>query len=527
MKYLLLFLSLIPLFAAGQVPQLLNPLYNWDDTSIPSSVYNSYNEIWGVVANNREFAVMGSTVGTHFFDLTDINNAQELPAAFVAPSNSSTSVIHRDYHDYQCYLYAICQQGATLQIIDYSDLPNSTTVVHDDNTVLRSAHNLFIDTSRAVLYAIRANNLTISTKSLMVFSLADPVNPAYIASYNSIQGQSISGAHDLYVRDGIAYINSGGSGFVMADFNDPANPILLGSMTSYPQQGYNHSGWLSEDGNYYFLADENHNRDLKVVDVSDPTDIQVVALFDAGSNSGTSIPHNLLARGDFLYVSYYYDGIQVYDISDPTTPVRHAFYDTYPGPDGSSFRGAWGTFPFLPSGNIIVSDMQTGLYVFSPVDSTINGAFPPLGSSANCLSLPADLAPVLTVTPSSLQGVSSVNVVVKVGEVALQNTDGSKILVRVPVDPRFTFTWDPTLTTVGFDPVQNNHWTYSAGVVFHEFETSKVITAGTILTFGYVATYDPQNTSGQSTLTVSILPGSGSEQEFDNNSDAEQIIYFN
>ena len=26
--------------------------------------------------------------------------------------------------------------------------------------------------------------------------------------------------------------------------------------------------------------------------------------------------------------------------------------------------GAWGVYPFLPSGNLLVSDMQTGLYVF-------------------------------------------------------------------------------------------------------------------------------------------------------------------
>ncbi len=505
----------------------LNMLYNWDDPTMPSSVYNSFNEIWGIVANDHEFAVLGSTAGTHFFDLTDMSNPQELQNAFVTPGNSSASVIHRDYHDYQCYLYAICQQGNTLQIIDYSNLPNSTAVVHDDNTVLQSAHNIFIDTANAVLYAIRANNATISTKNLMVFSLADPINPAFIGWYNSIQGQTIGSAHDIYVRDGIAYINSGYNGFVMADFNDPSSPVLLGSLTSYPQQGYNHSGWLSEDGSHYFLAEETHNRDLKVIDVSDPTDMEVVGFFNAGSSSGTSIPHNLLIRGDFAYVSYYYDGLRVYDISIPSTPVQVAYYDTYPGADAASFRGAWGTFPFLPSGNIIVSDMQTGLYVFSGIDSTITATYPPLGSPENCLSVPADLAPVLTVTPSSIQGISAMNVVVKVAEVAIQNTDGSAITIRIPKDPRFTFTWDPTLINVGFDVVQNNQWTYSSNVIFHEFKTDHVLTGGSTISFGYVASYDPQNTSGQSTLTVGIVLSSGGEIEYNNNSDAEQITYFN
>ena len=34
--------------------------------------------------------------------------------------------------------------------------------------------------------------------------------------------------------------------------------------------------------------------------------------------------------------------------------------------DHDSYRGAWGVYPFLPSGNILVSDMQYGLYVLAP-----------------------------------------------------------------------------------------------------------------------------------------------------------------
>ena len=50
--------------------------------------------------------------------------------------------------------------------------------------------------------------------------------------------------------------------------------------------------------------------------------------------------------------------------SNPAAPDLVRFYDTYPLPNGSQYRGAWGVYPFLPSGNILLSDMQTGLYVF-------------------------------------------------------------------------------------------------------------------------------------------------------------------
>ncbi len=408
MKHLIFVFLLLPFFVNGQTQATL--LYNWDDpTIVGSNAYdNAYNEIWGVVANDKEFAVIGSTRGTHFFDLTDMTNPQELTNAYVAPGVQGGSIIHRDYHDYKCYLYAVADEGSgsTLQIIDYSDLPNSTTVVYNSNNAIRRAHNIFIDTAQAVLYAVFVDNATTNRQNMMVFSLANPTNPTFIATHNSIQGQSLGGAHDIYVRDGIAYLNCGNNnGLVIADFNNPASPTLLGVIDSYPDQGYNHSGWLSDDGNYYFLADETHNKAVKVLDVSDPSNIQVLTTIDAGPGASTfSIPHNIITRGKYVYVSYYYDGLQVYDFTNPSAPTRVAFYDTYSGADNSSYEGAWGVFPYLPSGNVLVSDMQTGLYVFEKIDQTITGTYPPLGTTANCgspLSNNSKASPVnsLQVTP--------------------------------------------------------------------------------------------------------------------------------
>jgi len=78
MKNLLFILLAIPLISYGQTQATL--LYNWHDSTILS-----YNEVWGVVANDKEFVVMGSISGTHFFDLSDMSNPQELPNAYVIP----------------------------------------------------------------------------------------------------------------------------------------------------------------------------------------------------------------------------------------------------------------------------------------------------------------------------------------------------------------------------------------------------------------------------------------------------------
>ena len=384
MKKIIYFFLFLPILAIGQA-QEATLLAHWEDPSlVGSSAYdNTYNEVWGIVANNREFAIIGSTAGTHFIDVTEPENIHEV--AFVAGTVQGPSIIHRDYHDYQCYLYAVADEGfnSTIQVIDYSNLPDAVEVVYDSQEFFYRSHNIFIDTSAARLYAAPCVTTSNNYIPLRILSLENPEAPALLADIQNIEGNSIGGMHDLYVRENIAYMNIGG-GFMVADLTDAQSPVYLGGLTSYPQQGYNHSGWLTDDGDTYYMADETHNMDLKAIDISDFTDIEVVNTFDAESTENGSIPHNLIVRGDYLYVSYYYDGLQVYDISAPQNPQRVFHYDTYLEPNMTSYKGAWGVFPYLPSGNILISDMQTGLYVFEKIDNTITGEFAALGTSGNC-----------------------------------------------------------------------------------------------------------------------------------------------
>ena len=53
-------------------------------------------------------------------------------------------------------------------------------------------------------------------------------------------------------------------------------PTELASFISYPDAGYNHSGWLSDDGTIYAMQDENHGYDVKIMDVSDFNNITLI-----------------------------------------------------------------------------------------------------------------------------------------------------------------------------------------------------------------------------------------------------------
>lgn len=366
MRTLLLFLLTIPFFSNAQ-PIELPLLGQWKDTTLVETIYydGAYNEIWGLPVNNHEIAVIGSTMGTHFIDVTDPTNPIELPNTFVQGGGYGDQLVHRDFHDYRGYLFAVADEltTSTLQIIDIRDLPNSTTVVYDNNEYLIRSHNVFIDSTQAKMYACGISTDT-GAWDLSVFDISDPANPIELGVYSYLAGNvNLPYVHDIFVRDNIAYLNCGQQGFYVVDFTDTDNPMLIGSMTDYVQSGYNHSGWLDHQGHYYFMADETHGMDLKVVDVCTSDDIQVVNTFNTDSGIETSIPHNLLLDCNYLYVSWYYEGVQVFDVSDPVNPVRVGYYDTSEEVDTDYFAGNWGVYPYLPSGNILASDMQNGLFI--------------------------------------------------------------------------------------------------------------------------------------------------------------------
>ena len=85
----------------------------------------------------------------------------------------------------------------------------------------------------------------------------------------------------------------------------------------------------------------------------------------ASISDSTATAHNCYVRDGYLFVSYYTAGFRVYDVSDPTRPVLFDEYDTSPLVGEGIYEGAWGVYPFLPSGHVLVSDRPSGLFIFS------------------------------------------------------------------------------------------------------------------------------------------------------------------
>lgn len=353
-------------------------LYHWEDTTlVPSSQHdNTYNETWGFVQNGKEYGVIGSTAGTHLFDLSNPSNIYQV--SFIPGEAQGPQIIHRDYHDYKGYLYIVCDEdtASKLKIVDLSPLPNDPLVVYNSNELFSRSHNIFIDTAKAKLYTCGGNN----NPGVRVFDLTNPELPVEISSISLPET-----SHDIFVRNDTAYVNVGSNGGLQVyDFSDNNNPQLIASLTSYPQQGYNHSGWLNENGSIYVLADETHNMDLKILDVSNLNNIEVLDTIDTEKNIDFTIAHNLMVKNNFVYVSYYYDGMYIFNIEDPENSFISGYYDTSTRPHQNfKYQGCWGVYTFLPSGRILASDMQTGFYVFDVSKATgINGGIDKLETAA-------------------------------------------------------------------------------------------------------------------------------------------------
>jgi hypothetical protein len=198
--------------------------------------------------------------------------------------------------------------------------------------------------------------------------------------------------HAMHIRGNRMYLSGWGGRIEIYDLSNIANqpPLLIGTIFG---NSTNHSAWTSEDGGYLYSARETLDGDIRVYDVRNPSQpllVRAIKTTDLGLNAVS--PHNPVVMGNYLYVSWYQAGTQVFDINDPTNPQRVGQYDTYgqafapPAEElqrltssdpwdqvcgaartqngiPSSFEGNWAVYPFLGQNKVIAGDMATGLYV--------------------------------------------------------------------------------------------------------------------------------------------------------------------
>ena len=345
-KFLLLFnLLILNISLFGQLNMSYVSDVSYDDP---------LNDIWGYVApNGDEYAIVGLQTGVSVVSLIDPANPVEV--AFLAGLSSTW----RDIKTWDQYAYVTNESGNGVMVIDLTDPNNATSYDYTDlgnGDVLTNIHNIYIDEFGYVYLAGASLN---NGGAVILDVFTDPANPAFVAYGNPIY------AHDYYARGNILYASEIYEGtLTLYDVSDKNNIIQLGSETT-PFE-FTHNAWPNDDATVVFTTDEQANAPVAAYDVSDPSDIQLLDEFIPIETLGEGvIPHNVHVWNDWLIVSYYTDGCILVDGSNPSNLIEVGNFDTFI-PASTGFSGAWGAYPFLPSGLVLISDIGNGLFVLEP-----------------------------------------------------------------------------------------------------------------------------------------------------------------
>ncbi|MEP7706434.1 choice-of-anchor B family protein [Paraglaciecola sp. 25GB23A] len=388
--------------AAGFACENISLLSHLALSEFPSSP-NAGNDIWGHIDLNtgKEYAIIGLSNAISVVDVSE----PESPVIVGSISGQATS--WRDikvwqYFDsnanrWQAYAYATADNVSEgLTIINLSGLPQSISLV-TRQTLDASAHNVYISN---VDYGL--NIALTGTEPLLHVAGSNRSNGAF-RSYSLLNPESLSlqyqmaGAsrndytHDassLLITDSRAQtdcVNATDIGCnVLLDFNEntlriwdhsSANQAVELSSSNYPLAEYTHSGWWTEDKQFVIVHDEldeqrhNINTTLNIFEISSLTQPSLVGTWTGPTRA---IDHNGFVRGNHYFMSNYERGMTVLDITQAASPSQIGFFDTYPVSNNAAFNGAWGVYPFLPSGIILVSDINSGLFVLRDDTLTTN-----------------------------------------------------------------------------------------------------------------------------------------------------------
>jgi len=381
----------------GNVTKLgqLNPqppvVYYNDNTSTGTL----YNGMWGYATGVREYALQSNSFGLHIIDVTDPSAPFRVQfidmSGGVSPPKGRIwrdADIHYDTVSGKTYAYVGAQSNGNLWVVDLSYLSGSTPQGVDSNPIppagiadrgrTNYGHTVFVNDG--LLFMNTANNG--STLGCQIFDLLlNPFDPPVIAGWTG----SGHDCHDSVARNNVP--GSGGKNLLysaegyatrhrildITGVRSGGTPTLLGETA--PVSGiYAHSSWLTEDSHYLYTFDEFNVYDVGVYDVSNPASPSQVFTFQySGDATANSRTHNGQIRGKYLLLAYYEAGFRVFDISNPVNPVEVGKYETWRDPDGDgtfnqamtgNYNGAWDLFVFLPSGNVVLSDMKSGTFIF-------------------------------------------------------------------------------------------------------------------------------------------------------------------
>ncbi len=307
------------------------------------------NDVWGYTApDGHEFALVGHRSGTYIYDVST-NPHDPIEVGFIAGATSTW----RDLKTHGYYCYVTNETGGGMDIISLED-PFNPYKVGEYTATFTTAHNLFISDGFAYIFGSNADE-----GGCRILSLDNPINPVEVGSWEDDY------FHDGFVKNDTLYGCGIYNGTLyIIDVSIKSNPINLVEH-NYSNYGC-HAVWVTDDSKYVVTGDEEAGGYVYIFDIQDFDNINLVSTWypDEVDAEDKSV-HNVLIKGDLLYISYYVYGTRILDISDPYNPTEVGYYDWYPGQSGL-YSGNWGTYPLTENGLIYSTDYSgNGFFIMS------------------------------------------------------------------------------------------------------------------------------------------------------------------
>lgn len=334
------------------------------------------SDIWGWTdpTTQKEYAIAAMTNSTAFVDVTDPINPIFLGR--LDTQNGRTS-FWRDVKVYNNHAFIVADNVGDhgMQVFDLTKLRGVNTpqsfAADAVFTGVNSCHNIVINESSAYAYLVGCNTYS---GGIHFVDISDPKNPVDAGGY-SAEGYTHDAQVITYNGPDIQYtgkelfVGSNANDVVILDVTNKNNVVKIADII-YPQIGYTHQGWFTDDHSYFILGDETDEQNFGMNTrsiVFDFKDLDNPSVSSTYFGPTRAIDHNGYVKGNLFYIANYRAGLRILDISNIENATNSmsevAFFDTYPANNNANFNGAWSVYPYFNSENIIINDIERGLFV--------------------------------------------------------------------------------------------------------------------------------------------------------------------
>jgi choice-of-anchor B domain-containing protein len=374
-------------------------------------VTGNLSDVWGWTdsVTGHEYALVTHGGGVTFVDVTDSENP--VVVGLLPLRTGTNNSAWRDVKTYADHAFIVADNAGPqgIQVFDLTALRTAqglsagasktqaaqtslpvtfSETAHYDK--FSKAHNIAINESSGTAFVVGGDicdagihivDITVPTAPDSTGCYADATTGRAGTGYtHDIQCVTYSGPDSTYAGREICF-GSNETAVLISDVTPGQPPSTVGK-AEYPDYGYVHQGWLTDDHRYFVLDDELDERSglaagarTLIWDVTDLTDPVLVHEYLSPT---PAVDHNQYVQGDHLYQAQYSSGLRILDISGVTgsaqvsskgavvSPVEVGYFDTYPPSDGTLFVGAWSVYPYFQSGNVIVTGIGEGLFVLRP-----------------------------------------------------------------------------------------------------------------------------------------------------------------